>query len=529
MPTTKHLLLRVLPLLTAALLLAAPAAPAVAASDQQSIIQDDAHLQADPAGTLAKMRLLGADRVRVTVRWDTLAPRAGSHRRPRGFHAADPGAYPRANWVVYDAIVRNARHDGLTLDFTLTGRVPLWATGPGAPGPRVSQWKPSAREYGSFVRAVATRYSGSYTPRGASSPLPRVDFWAIWNEPNYGVDLAPQATHGDTIEVGAASYRGLLDAAWTALHATGHGRDTILIGETAPRGLDHPIGNFSGTKPLRFVRALYCVDSRHRELRGSAASARGCPTTAAGSRRFRTSHPGLFQASGFADHPYEQGVAPNMPTTSNPRRFKSDPDYADLPELPRLERLLDTLNRTYGSRTRFPIYSTEYGYVTRPPDLLASISPATAARYINWAEYLSWRQPRVRSYMQYLLFDPASGAFASGLELANGAHQATYDAYRLPLYLPVTSSRRGRALEVWGGVRAADFATLDTGAPQRVAIQLRRGARGHFQTVAGLTVRSSHGYFDVRQAFKGSGAVRLAWTDQTGAVVHSRTVDITLR
>ncbi|MGI8904845.1 MAG: hypothetical protein ACR2IP_14600 [Solirubrobacteraceae bacterium] len=528
MPTTKHLLHRVLPLLTATALLAVPAAPAAASSDQQSIIQDDSHLQADPAGTLAQMRLLGADRVRVTVRWDMLAPRAGSHRRPGGFRAASPGAYPQANWASYDAIVNDARHDGLKLDFTLTGPAPLWATGPGAPGAHFGQWKPSAREYDSFVRAVATRYSGSYTPPGASSPLPRVDFWAIWNEPNYGVDLAPQATHGDTIEVGAASYRGLVDAAWTALHGTGHGRDTILIGETAPRGLDHPIGDFSGTKPLRFLRALYCVDSRQHQLRGYAAGARGCPTTAAGSRRFRAAHPGLFGASGFADHPYEQGVAPNTPTTSNPRRFKSDPDYADLPELPRLERLLDTLNRTYGSRTRFPIYSTEYGYATRPPDPGARISPATAADYINWAEYLSWRQPRVRSYMQYLLFDPPSGSFASGLELANGAHKATYDAYRLALYLPVTSSRRGRTLELWGCVRAAGFAALDTGAPQRVQIQFRPSSKGAFRTST-ITIRNSDGYFDVRQAFVKSGEVRLAWTDQTGAIVHSRTVGITMR
>lgn len=534
MPATHqlHFLHRVLPLFALALLFASPAAPAGASTGQESIIQDDVHVQADPAGTLAEMRRLGADRVRVTVRWDTIAPGAGSHRRPRGFHAVSPAAYPQANWASYDAIVRDAHRDGIGLDFTLTGRVPLWATGPGAPGPHVSQWKPSPGEYSAFVHAVAKRYSGSYTPRGASSPLPRVDFWGIWNEPNYGVDLAPQATHGDTIEVGAASYRGLLDAAWTALHATGHGRDTILIGETAPRGLDHPIGNFSGTKPLRFLRALYCVDSRYRQLRGPAASARGCPTTGAGSRHFRAAHPGLFGASGFADHPYDQGGPPNAPTTSNPRRFKSDPDYADLPELPRLERLLDTLNRTYGSPTRFPIYSTEYGYVTRPPDLLAPIGPATAAHYINWAEYLSWRQPRVRSYMQYLLFDPPSGSFASGLELANGTHQATYEAYRLPLYLPVTSSPRGRALEVWGAVRAADFAALDTRAPQRVAIQFRRsspGRSGSFQTIASLTIRDPRGYFDVRQAFTGSGAVRLAWTDQTGASVHSRTVTITLR
>ena len=55
-------------------------------------------------------------------------------------------------------------------------------------------------------------------------------------------------------------------------------------------------------------------------------------------------------------------------------------------------RTLDRLNRAYGSRTQFPIWNTEYGYWTNPPEAAARISPATAAYYINWAEYLSWKQ-----------------------------------------------------------------------------------------------------------------------------------------
>src|SRR5207302_9010755 len=133
-------------------------------------------------------------------------------------------------------------------------------------------------------------------------------------------------------------------------------------------------------KPLPFLPALYGVDSRYRELRGFAASSRGCPTTTSGSRRFRSQHPALFEATGFSDHPYEQGTPPNQPTTSDPSRFRSDPDYADLPELGRLGRTLDRLQRVYGSHTRFPIWSTEYGYRTDPPEHVAHlVSPATAA------------------------------------------------------------------------------------------------------------------------------------------------------
>jgi len=150
---------------------------------------------------------------------------------------------------------------------------------------------------------------------------------------------------------------------------------------------------------------------------GAAAAQRGCPTTAAGSRAFAKDNPALFQASGFADHPYAQGIAPNTPTIGpdDPRNWRTDPDYADLPEVPRLEGVLDRIQRIYRSNTRFPIWNTEYGYRTRPPDPHATIGQATAAYYMNWAEYLSWRQKRLVSYSQYLLYDPVTRFFASGL------------------------------------------------------------------------------------------------------------------
>jgi hypothetical protein len=511
---------------------AAHIAPALASGDQEAIFQDGPALRSDPVNTLATLQQLGVTRLRLLLPWNTVAPSAGSRHKPKRFNAADPGSYPSANWSIYDTIVRTAQADGIAIDLTLTGPAPLWATGSGAPsgGPH-PQWKPAAGEYGSFVRAVGTRYSGTYKPRRASARLPRVSFWAIWNEPNYGPALAPQATDNDTIEVGAVIYRRLVGAAWGALHATGHGHDTILIGETAPRGLDHPIGDFSGVKPLRFIRALYCVSSSYRPLRGSAATARGCPTTASGSRRFRAANPGLFEASGFADHPYAQGVPPNTPTYAcgrnvcTDKQHRSDPDYADLAELPRLERVLDRLQRVYGSHARLPIWSTEYGYQTNPPERTAKISPATAAYYINWAEYLSWRQSRVGSYAQYLLVDPPLGNFASGLELPNGKRKVTFDAYRLPVLLPVTSTRRGRALEVWGCARPAH---VQTGS-QQVQIQFRSGSHGAFKTVRTVAIRNRRGYFDVQQTFAASGSVRLAWRYPAGATIHSRTVGITVR
>ena len=492
----------------------------------ESILEAEVQLHANPAGTLDALRRLGVSRVRVYVAWDSLAPDPGSRTRPPQFNAADPAAYPSSSWAIYDTIVRDALARGMGLDFTVGAPPPLWARGPGDPGhPVHPQWRPSAREFGLFMHALGTRYKGDYRPAGAASPLPHVGFWSIWNEPNFGPDLAPQAIDGSKVEVSPMLYRNLLDAAWTALHATGHGGDTILFGETAPAGqsVNGP-GRFGDMVALRFLRALYCVDSGYRALRGTEAAQRGCPASAAGSARFRNRNPALFGAGGFADHPYSQGLPPNEPTPN-------EPDFAELADLPKVERALDLLQRVYGSSTRFPVYSTEFGYQTKPPDPEpGTVSQAAAAAYLNWAEYLSWRDPRVKSYDQYLLVDPALGNFATGLEAPNGAPKPGYYAYRFPIYLPATTTLSGHPLEVWGCARPAHYARLGTRVPQPVQIQYRPLSGGSFRTVQRVTLTDRYGYFDVLQKFPASGTVRLAWSyPDGGPEIFSRSVAITIQ
>jgi hypothetical protein len=500
-----------------------------------SIFEADSQLDADPLGALRLLRSLGVDRVRVFVPWGELpgrpsiAPDPLSSKPPAGFDGANPAAYPPTSWQLYDTIDRDAAETGVGLYFELGPPPPLWASGPGAPAGTTPhpQWRPSAGQFGLWVHAMGDRYSGRYTPPGSSAPLPRIDFWGIWNEPNYGVDLAPQAIDDSRVEASPAVYRAMADAAWSALHATGHGSDTILIGELAPRGItvgNNQPGNFSGMVPLRFVRALYCVDASFGRLRGSPAAARGCPATAAGSAAFERQNPALFQATGLAIHPYPQSFAPNVSTPN-------EPDYADVPALGHLESTLDRALGAYGSRRKLPLYSTEYGYKTNPP-YPGGVPLATAARYLNWAEYLSWKDPRVRSYDQYLLTDPpgtSESQFATGIEFASGARKPSFYAYRMPLYLPSTSFSSGRPLEVWGCVRPAGYARRQTGRSQRAQIQFQRSGRGLFKTVGSVPIKDPHGYFDVLRRFAGSGAVRIRWAPSTGSALFSRAVEITAR
>jgi hypothetical protein len=482
-------------------------------------------LTADPAGTLNALQSLGVDRIHIYMHWADIAPDPRSRHRPN-FDATDPAAYPATGWAVFDTILRDARARGIGVDLALVPPPPLWAAGKGAPDPSIHPyWRPSASEFGQFVRAVGTRYSGHYVPSGAAQPLPRVDFWSIWNEPNLGTELAPEAKPNTKIEIAPSLYRGLVDAAWSAFGATGHAHDTILIGEIAPAGAtfqDAP-GLFANMAPLRFLRALYCVGADYRPLQGSAARVRDCPTTAAGTAGFAAAHPGLFHASGFADHPYPQGLAPDTVTPN-------EPDYAELAAIGKLERTLDTLQGVYGSHNRLPIWSTEFGYQTTPPDPEGgTVSPARAAYYLNWAEYLTWLDPRQLSYDQYQLRDSPAGIFATGLLTTAGTPKPGFYAYRMPIFLPATATLRHHPLVVWGCVRPAPDAARASHRLQRVQIEFKPASGATFATVQTVSLTGPHGYFEVRDTFPGTGTVRLAWRYPHGPQIFSRAVTVMLR
>jgi hypothetical protein len=499
---------------------AAMAVPATASasSSQVAMIQDQGEIGPNSAATFQQFRALGATTARVILPWSQVAPDSTSSRPPANFNASDPAAYPAANWAPYDAAVRNAQTYGITIDFTVSGGAPQWAEAkvPGGYNPYYA-YKPNAKAYGQFMRAVATRYNGHYTPAGQTSPLPRVHFWAIFNEPNFGEDLGPQAIDGSKISVAPMMYRGLLNAAWSALQSTGHGHDTILVGGFAARGISGPPskrapqgypGNFGQTKPLEFIRTLFCVDSNYKELRGKSAKAVGCPTSASGSRRFKKDNPALFKASGVGDHPYPDNGSPV-------NDGRGDPNWATFPDLGKLGTELSKVNKVYGSHKQDSIYNDEYGYITHPPARSHYVSPTTAAYYINWAEYLSWKNPRVKSYMQYLLRDPGNtsgpyAGFASGLEFPDGTKKATFYAYNLPVYMPKTSFSHRKSVAVWGDARPANFESHYSA--QSVQIQLQEKGQGAFNTVKTVKITKSGGYFDLHMKFSSSGNVRLAYT-----------------
>ncbi len=156
--------------------LALHAGPAAASTNQVSLIQDGVALNQNPYSDLARMKQVGANTVRVMLNWDTVAPSAHSKRAPR-FKASDPGAYPADGWGQWDAIVNAAHVEGIRVDLDIIGAPPRWAEARNVPSHYLRSdygWEPNAGDYGQFVRAVATRYSGHFKPAGASTPLPKV-------------------------------------------------------------------------------------------------------------------------------------------------------------------------------------------------------------------------------------------------------------------------------------------------------------------------------------------------------------------
>jgi hypothetical protein len=493
------------------------ASPAFASSNQVSIFEPGVQLFGNPSATLHTLRLLGAREIRLNLSWSEIAPDASSRRAPSHFIPSNPASYSAANWAFADSVIEDAKADGIAVDLDIGGRAPLWAMPKSAPVDAQGSLDPSASDYQGFVEAVGKRYSGSYKPSGASSPLPKVTTWSIWNEPNYQSSLEPQGSgKNDVNPVSPGLYRRLVSAGWKGLGATGHGHNSILVGELAPRGYPH---DFKGYMfPVLFVRSLFCVGSNYRPLTGSTAKAQGCPTTSAGSKAFAKDNPGLFNATGISAHLYTNYGAPDGEYYTTCVRSGLCASLGDVGDL---TRTLDRSMSAYGSHRHYSIYDTEYGYQTAPPrkPQYGVVSQATGAEYLNWAEYISWKNPRIASFDQYQLSDPEQPTqandygnddnYASGLEAWDGKPKATYYAFRLPLYLPKT---KGKRLEVWGDVRPAPFAAMDAGTRQTAQIQFEAKGSSTFTTVATEKISNSEGYFDTHVTFPGSGTVRLIYT-----------------
>jgi hypothetical protein len=395
-------------------------AGAPASKGQWWVFEDHTALVKEPLPEriqrLNEVKQLGVDTLRIEVKWNEVAPNPSSKTKP-SFDASDPGAYashPNAwpGFFPYDDLIVRARDLGFRIILTVTGDAPRWATEGGLGTGSNVNYRPSAGEYANFAAAVAKRYSGIY------AGLPAVFYYTIWNEPNHRQFIKPTKSAPNI-------YRNLVDAAIPRIRAVNKNAK-VFIGETAPVGRAP-----KAMGPKEFFRKWLCLNSRLRRT----SKGTGCSS-------FKK-----IDADGYAHHPY--GPTARVPKTR---------DVINMLAIRELGKYLDRAAAAGRVRRGLPIYNTEFGLQSNPPDRVVSTSPVRQGQLINEKEEYSYRYGRLKSYSQYLLFDdpPRKGpahekwsGFQTALRFTSGKKKPAYNAFKFPI---VVKQRRRDAL-VWGLVR----------------------------------------------------------------------------
>ncbi len=439
-------------------LLSLVAAPFAAGSRSQTTLFDLGGVGLDVpavqrAGLLDQLQDFGVDTVRVIVTWRDIAPDGQANTKP-SFDATDPSAYNQERFAELDDLVKGATSRGMKVLLTPSAPVPHWAS-----PVHDDVTSPSAVEFGKFVQALGTRYSGNYSiptvnpTDPPNPPLPRVDHWSVWNEPNLTLFLKPQLQHGKSVS--GKLYRSLFLAAQDGLKASGHGSDPVLIGETSPGP------GRQGTDPITFMRGAFCLNPKFKKVGGCAP----------------------INASGWAQHPYDPFDAP----------FETGKGLINLATIGDLAKALKKARVAHATTGKLPIYVTEYG-IESVPDRKFGVSQLQQAEYLSISESLMYRNASIRSYGQYLMQDDAGNAqvnFQTGLRFSDGTKKLSYSAFSIALVAQQVTEKRKR-LKIWGHVRPK-------GGPYTVTVKGRGGgASGTIKTIR----TSAGGYFQFSAAFR---------------------------
>jgi hypothetical protein len=439
------------------------------ANHQQTVFFEAPSQLLNPAKrseAIEQLKALGVKALRVELHWHDVAPDPSSPHRPN-FEAENPTSY---DWGQYDALIDEAQRLKWKILLTVTSPVPRWATA----NHKDLITRPGDLAFEEFMTAVGRHYGSE------------VSLWAIWNEPNVPGWLAPQFNANGT-PASPRIYRGLFEAGYAGLTAAGLGSPKVLFGETAPFGTDAVDAGREGVErevsPLAFLRGALCLNGAYRK---SATC-------------------GTLPIYGYAHHPY------TYPKVPGPYYRPANPDEVPIGALSRLSRALYLASRARAIPAHVPIYLTEYGVQTRPNPL--GVSAAAQAEDEAISERLSWEDPDVAAFSQYLLRDERSSGrftgFRTGLETAGGAPKPLYYGFAVPL--TVTRARIGGAtgFSLWGLVRPATGAT-----DVRVLVEPVGAKR--YRTLRVVRTDAS-GYWRLRSLVRGT-AWRVSWRSPSGVL-----------
>ena len=302
-------------------------------------------------------------------------------------------------------------------------------------------------------------------------------------------------------------YRNLVDAGVDRAPATGHGHDTVDHRRARaarlpaqPQYGGHVAGRRSCARCTASTRTTArCAGTAAREPRLSDDRRRR-------SRRFRAQNPALFGAERLLRPPVyalvsaELGAVPTCEHRPVHRRWRT---------IGNLTRRSTGPASAYGSHTQFPIYSTEFGYMTSPPKprqpegqglrrpsrrrpRTTSTGPSTSPARTRGSRPSSSTCCTTR---------PADGGERLGRlrERAADLERSARSPATAPGGCRCTCRRRprsrGHSLEVWGGVRAGAVRVARhrrRPADRRHPVRSRTG-RSTFTTVQTVTITNREG------------------------------------
>jgi len=355
-------------------------------------------LYGDPATAFAMLKTLKAQVLRVNLYWGG-NKWAVANSKPTD--PTDPGD-PAYNWSLYDRLVKYAALNNIKVVLSILF-TPSWANG----GKARTVAPTNFTDLQDFAYAAAERYSGFWTPPSwqqnatlgiGDEPLPVVNMWTAWNEPNNPDWLTPQYKRvGSKWRIESAyQYARICNAVYTGVHSVLISPDRgyltgeqVACGVTGPKGNDAPTSKRASVDPLSFLTAAHTF----------------------GMKRFDV----------YAHHPYADAGSEGpayVPTGKNKRRI----------QLGNISVLLSQITRLYGAKH---LWITEYGYQTNPPDkTIFGISWAKQAADMKQAYAMARANPRIDMMLWFLIKDePNIGGWQSGLETVAGVHKPSWSTF----------------------------------------------------------------------------------------------------
>lgn len=417
---------------------------------------------ADNATELERIKAAGSNYVVIRVIWSSVAP-AGS-AQPVGFQASDP-ADPNYRWAGADSQIKAAVAAGLKPMVFIT-KAPDWAEGSGRGSNAAGTYKPSPSELAKFVTAAATRYSGSF------SDLPRVQYWAIWNEPNLNTFLSPQVVKKKAFAPNW--YRSMLNAATDAIHGV-NSSNVVIGGETAPFGSASKSRN--ATMPITFMENVLCIKEKKVVNKKTKAVTYKYSSACKTKTKFDV----------WAHHPYTQGG----PTT--PAKVHGNASLGNMGEMRQvLNAAIKAGHVSSGQKAR--LWVTEFSWDSKPPDS-GGVPIALETRWVS--EMLYRMSSSGVSLVTWLMltdepFESSpfqSGLYYEGSDVSSARAKPILRAFRFPFVAIPQKVTSKTTVSLWG--------RTPTSKSGKVVIESKSGSK--WKKVKTLSASSS-GIFKARIA-----------------------------